>query len=853
MINLYDVLEAADGQLFGEAAAVLFNDFCFDSRRVRRGELFIAVRTERGDGHQYIHEAITGGAMGVMCSLPPEFDTTGITIVVMRDVERTLLNWARIVLKKYGTSVIAVTGGAGKSTTKEAIASVLSTKYRVYKNPASYNGKFGLPLALGKLTAEDKLAVLEFGTDQFGEMKDLVHVTKPVVGVVTNINHNYTDRMGTVEQIAAEHQVLIEALPENGLAVLNYDDDYVRSMGTKSKAPILTMGLDQLGTSYGADFLAYNLLVARDKTGFDMVYQRERFIGKWVPLLGTHQLYNVMAALAVGVAYGVWIDDGLQALTEMQSLPGRMSPLEGKGRSLLIDDSYSSTPENTFAALDWLDRVRVPDRKGKTIFIFGDVDDLGAQAINVHREVGRRAAELADVFITEGELGAVAARAALDHGMGRDQIHITFSPQDAARVVSDSLGIEDIVLVKGGSGARMEHTSRLLLLHSTDDVFLPRSESAYDSVWTTRPSRPTWLEVDKNAIAENTRSIKATVGPDVAIMAMVKANGFGHGALAVSTTALLNGASYLGVATVNEASELREAGVVAPILCMGYTPPWAVRQAIRYNLALTLYDPDLAKMFDRVAKEMGATLTTHIKVDTGLGRLGLMPDQVTPFFRGLKNLKNLNIEGIYTHLASADSDPDYTHGQIDSFTTMVKMLSAFGYQFKYIHCSNTAGTIGYPAAHFNMVRVGLGLYGIAPSETMSLPAGCRPAMTWKTSVAQVKTLAAGSKVGYGGTYTTPTAEKIAIIPVGYADGFRRSPYHWGDVLVNGQRAPLVGRVSMDMSAINVTNIDDVKIGDEVVLIGTQGSQQITVTEVAARLRTIPYEVMSTILARVPRV
>ncbi len=193
MINLYDILEAADGQLLGDPAAVLFTDFCFDSRRVREGELFVALKTERGDGHNYIQEAIQGGALGIMCSHPPDFETPNITVVVMRNVEAALLNWAHIILRKFGTTVIGVTGSTGKSTAKEAIAAVLGTQYRVFKSPGSFNGRFGLPIALGKLAPEDKLAVLEFGTDQFGEMTDLVNATKPLVGVVTNISYAHTD------------------------------------------------------------------------------------------------------------------------------------------------------------------------------------------------------------------------------------------------------------------------------------------------------------------------------------------------------------------------------------------------------------------------------------------------------------------------------------------------------------------------------------------------------------------------------------------------------------------------------------------------------------------------------------
>lgn len=852
MINLYDILEAGDGQLFGDPAAMLFTDFCFDSRRVDQGQLFVAVKTERGDGHHYMRDAMEGGAMGIMCQRPPDFDTTGLTIIVMRDVEAGLLNWARTILRKYGTTVIAVTGSSGKSMTKESIATVMETRYRVYKSPGSFNGRFGLPLALGRLTSEDKIAVLEFGTDQFGEISELVDVTNPLVGVITNISHSHTDKLGTLNNIASENRVLVERLPENGLAVLNYDDDFVRDMAGHTKAQILTVGLDQTGGAFGADFMAYNLLVGRDKTGFDLLYGRDRFIGRWVPLIGAHHLYCALSALAIGSAFGVPIEDSLRALTHVQSLPGRLNTLEGKNQCLLIDDSFSANPESTLAALDWLEAVRIPD-KGRMIFIMGDMDDLGGHAITGHREVGKRAAEVADVFITEGDLGAIAARAAIDYGMERRKVKITFSPQDAANVIADSLTSDDVVLVKGSPSARMEHVTRALLANEADAERLPRKESAYESVATNRPSRPTWIEVDKGAIAYNVRRIKEIVGDGVEVMAVVKANAYGHGALAVSTTALLNGASYLGVASINEATDLRDGAVDGPILVLGYTPPWAARQAVRYNLTLTIYDLEIARQFDRAAREMNATINAHIKIDTGMSRLGLLPEQVMPFFRSLRNLRNLNIEGIFTHYSSSESDADYTNEQLRIFRDVINPLRASGFQFKYIHTANTAAALNIPETRFNMVRAGIGMYGIDPGVEAPLPGDFRPALTWKTTIAQVKTLTAGTFVGYNNTYQVRGTEKIAVIPVGYADGFRRAPANWGDVLVGGQRAPLVGRVSMDMTMINVTHIPDVNIGDEVVLIGRQGDQLITVDDVAQRLGTSSYEVVSTILARVPRV
>jgi alanine racemase len=301
-----------------------------------------------------------------------------------------------------------------------------------------------------------------------------------------------------------------------------------------------------------------------------------------------------------------------------------------------------------------------------------------------------------------------------------------------------------------------------------------------------------------------------------------------------------------------EAVELRDAGITAPILVLSYTPVYAVRQAIRHHIAVALYDQDMARAYDRAARELGGKLRVHVKVDTGMGRLGVPSADSMVFFRHVTTMRHLEIEGIYTHFSAADSDPDYTAEQVREFRSVLKPLRASGFEFKYRHAANSAGTLASKDNHFNMARVGIALYGISPFADKPLPAKFRPVMTWKTVVAQVRKLPPNHPVGYGNTYRTQGEERIAILPIGYADGLRRSPKSWGEVLIHGQRAPLVGRVSMEKVAVNVSHIQAVSIGDEVVLLGTQGDDAITAEEVARRWDTIPYEVVTSILARVPR-
>jgi len=268
-----------------------------------------------------------------------------------------------------------------------------------------------------------------------------------------------------------------------------------------------------------------------------------------------------------------------------------------------------------------------------------------------------------------------------------------------------------------------------------------------------------------------------------------------------------------------------------------------------------VFDLDVAQALSRAALALDRPACVHVKVDTGMGRLGVFPDQVVDFVRALRELPGLVVEGIFTHLSVADGtsqwEEEYTRQQLNSFNRVLDELTAAGIKIPLVHAANSAALLRMYSRH-TLVRPGIAVYGLDPSPQVRCPPDFRPALTWKTQIAQVKELPPGSYVGYGAAYRTEGAERIAVIPVGYADGFRRSPRHWGEVLVRGQRAPIVGRVCMDQTMINVTHIPGVRQGDEVVLIGRQGDQEITVEEVAERLGTINYEVVAAILARVPR-
>jgi len=371
----------------------------------------------------------------------------------------------------------------------------------------------------------------------------------------------------------------------------------------------------------------------------------------------------------------------------------------------------------------------------------------------------------------------------------------------------------------------------------------------------TAPTFPplTWAEIDLDAIAHNVRAIQAHVGPDAAIIAVVKANAYGHGAVPVAQTVLENGATRLAVARLEEGIQLRQAGITAPILVMGYTLPAQASALVRWDLTPTVNTLEGAQALSAAAEATGRRRAVHVKVDTGMGRYGLLPGEVVDFVRALAALPGLTLEGLYTHFAVADlADKSYTHRQFNRFLEVVQAVEAAGFSIPLKHAANSAATLDLPETHLDAVRPGLILYGMRPSDEVEPAIPLRPALTLKSHVARLRTLPSGSSISYGRTYITTRPTPVALVPVGYGDGYHRLASNRGAVLIGGRRAPIVGRVCMDQFVVDVSDIPGVAQGDEVVLIGRQGDEVITAEEVAGWVETINYEVTTSLLPRVAR-
>jgi alanine racemase len=368
--------------------------------------------------------------------------------------------------------------------------------------------------------------------------------------------------------------------------------------------------------------------------------------------------------------------------------------------------------------------------------------------------------------------------------------------------------------------------------------------------------RPTWAEINLGNLVHNFREVKTLVGPGCAIMPAVKADAYGHGAAACARALERAGADWFGVALPEEGAELRDAGVSRPILCLGSFWEGQEEGLIAHSLTPAIFRLDLLDRFDRAARSAGRPCDYHLKVDTGMGRLGVPLRELEEFLDGAERFQNVRLDGVMTHFASAD-DPDhadFTRRQIAQFESAVEQVRARGLNPSWIHQANSAAFQAYSEARGNLVRVGGVVYGLWRDVTSPLVESrdWRPVMSLHTRITYLKRVRAGSPLGYGGTFVTRRESLIATLPVGYADGLRRELSNRGRVLVRGQSAPIVGRISMDLTLIDVTDISGAAVGDETIILGRQGEDFIAAEEIAGLIGTISYEVTCAIGDRVPR-
>lgn len=371
-----------------------------------------------------------------------------------------------------------------------------------------------------------------------------------------------------------------------------------------------------------------------------------------------------------------------------------------------------------------------------------------------------------------------------------------------------------------------------------------------------------WVEIDRDALRHNIRLFRKLIGPGKKLLAVVKANAYGHGLLEVSRLSLAEGVDWLGMHSLDETLALREAGVKAPLLILGAVALDGLKAAVEADARLTIYNPETVDRLSSVCRRLGRKARVHIKVETGTNRQGVPEKQLLKLVRRVQKEPGLILEGLSSHFANIEDTTDtaYPDFQLENYKRAVNLLEGHGFDIPVKHMSCTAATILFPRTHFDMARVGIGLYGLWPSKETYLsclhqhlsPLKLKPVLSWRTRVVQVKAVAKGSFVGYGCTYRTTRPSRLAVLPVGYSDGYARNFSSTGHVLIRGRRAPVRGRVAMDFIMVDVTDIPGVKLEDTATLLGRDGRETISAEQLAAQAGTISYEILARINPLLPR-
>lgn len=367
------------------------------------------------------------------------------------------------------------------------------------------------------------------------------------------------------------------------------------------------------------------------------------------------------------------------------------------------------------------------------------------------------------------------------------------------------------------------------------------------------PRRPAWAEIDLGAIVANYRALAAHTG--VPVMGVVKADAYGHGAVPVCRALEALGPPLLAVATLGEAVELRDAGIERPVMIFSCLLSKEAQAVAEHGFIPQISDLAFAQSLSDASVRLGKRTSVHLKIDTGMGRCGVLPADAVPAGEKLASLPGLSLEGVMTHFPSSDEADgvEFTEGQVKQFKEICDALAKRGVRVKWRHAANSGGTLGHPGSWFDMVRPGMSLYGVYPSPAVPRDVPLRQAMTLKAQAALVKTIAKGETISYGRTYTAPRDMRVALVPIGYADGYDRRFSNQGAVLARGRRFPVVGRVCMDQFMVDVTDCPEIAVGDEVVLYGRQGAEEIAISEAAETIGTIPQVIVTSVSRRVPRV
>ncbi|MFZ4724667.1 MAG: bifunctional UDP-N-acetylmuramoyl-tripeptide:D-alanyl-D-alanine ligase/alanine racemase [Paludibacter sp.] len=777
--------------------------------------LFFAIRTHRNDGHKYITELYQQNLRYfVVSEMLPEFEAlTDAVFLPVADTLKALQSLAAKHRDSFQIPIIGITGSNGKTVIKEWLYQLLHTDYNITRSPRSYNSQIGVPLSVWALNKNTELGIFEAGISEMNEMEHLQPIIKPTIGIFTNLGEAHQENFQGLKQKCEEKLLLFK----NSATLIYCSDNKLVEISIAQsgfKGKLLSWGKSDKA-------IVQILKTIKNASNTSVTY---KFSGTEstieIPYNDEASIENALHCVVLMLHLGLKSDEIAQRILLLESVAMRMEVKDGVRDCLIINDSYNSDLNSLSIALDFLNQQATAKNLSKTL-ILSDILQSGLKSDELYKTVSGlvKSKNIQHIIGIGTEISK--------HAEQFESIDKTFFEHTEDFLKSSILRElkNEIILLKGSRAYHFEDISEKLELVTHETI----------------------LEVNLNALVDNLNYFRSKLRPETKMMCMVKAFAYGSGSVEVARTLQHHRTDYLAVAVADEGAELRKEGIRIPIVVMN-PEKGSFGMIFDNKLEPEIYSFRLLDAFIAATEKLGITdYPIHIKIDSGMHRLGFEPQDMEQLLTRLKGQTQVKVRSVFSHLSGSDDAKfdGFTRQQILAFTACADQFSATFTHYIMRHILNSAGIERFPEFQFDMVRLGIGHYGISSLPDANLKQVC----ALKTIILQIKNVKAGETVGYSRKGIVATDKRIAIIPIGYADGFDRKLGNGvGEVLINGQRAKVIGNVCMDLIMIDVTNID-AKEGDQVEIFG----DNLTISEVAGWLKTIPYEVLTSVSRRVKRV
>lgn len=816
-----EITEETGGTLLAGDSQAIVKTLLIDSRKLSGTEnvLFFAIKGERHDAHIYIEDLLNSGVTNFVVSQKPDNKALlerGNFILV----QDTLAALQLLVAKhraKFQIPVIGITGSNGKTIAKEWLYQLLRQDRNIVRSPKSFNSQVGVPLSVWQMSPDHELAMFEAGISKPGEMHKLEKIIKPTIGLFTNLGLPHDENFEDHRQKALEKLNLFVHTE-----YLLYCRDYlVLDETIRQSALLKDTKLITWSKKTRADLQIGRISKGVHETEMQGVFKND-FIRISIPFTDEASIENAINCWLVMLHLGYDNDKIAERMKLLSPVAMRLELKEGVNHCSIINDSYNSDLGSLQIALDFLEQQKQHPKK---TLILSDILQSGKNDDNLYSEVAELLKKKkVDRLIGIGE--------AISKQADKFEIEKSFYPSTQAFLekYEHSIFNNEVILLKGARMFGFEDINKVL------------QQKTHETV----------LEIDLNALVHNLNYYKSQLLPTTKVMGMVKAFSYGSGSHEIASILQFQRADYLAVAYADEGIELRKAGITLPIMVMN-PEAQSYDSMIHYNLEPEIFNFRVFELFADAIKRNAAMLEkpfpVHIKLDTGMHRLGFQKADLNELMIKIRNNPNLSIRSVFSHLAGSDNPEldSFTRSQIQQFNEMSEQVTSFFNYDILRHILNSGGISRFPDAQFDMVRLGIGLYGIGVNEQEQKK--LMNVSTLKSSISQINHIPVGESVGYNRAEIAQNDLTIATIPIGYADGLsRKHGNRRGKMIINGKNAPIVGNVCMDMCMVDISNIH-CKEGDEVTVFGNE----YPIADFAKVMDTIPYEVLTSVSRRVKRV